>query len=389
MTDENKPKSRRRTKSYPGSLARRGDSWRIRLCVGGKYHSFTVEGDKVAAQNFAKTKHAELSGDLQRTKQGLPGPITFSALCDEFTKYELPALRADNTRKSYKGSVSAFRAYFVDELKDPMVRDIRRSKIQTFLEWRRSYNTKPDEPVSGHTVARDWRVLRRLFHYAMSKDYLDANPCRFARVPNVETRNPPILTPEQLDALMEEAKSTPMLATYILLLADTGMRAESEALALRWTDLDLAGAFITVKSDAAEARRTKSGKTRVVPMTSRLKAALQQHAAQYRLGVGSPYVFAHVVTRRTAKKGQPVTSFRDAIERAAAAAKLPEGFRPHDLRHRRVTTWLSEGKSPVLVQSAMGHAAISTTMGYSHLQAEHLRPLVEEPAETSAKAARS
>lgn len=36
-------------------------------------------------------------------------------------------------------------------------------------------------------------------------------------------------------------------------------------------------------------------------------------------------------------------------------------------KHRRATTWLHDGKSPVLVRRAMGHSDLATTMGYAHL----------------------
>ena len=42
------------------------------------------------------------------------------------------------------------------------------------------------------------------------------------------------------------------------------------------------------------------------------------------------------------------------------------------------TTWLAEGKNPVHVKEAMGHADLATTMGYTHLAKEHLRALVEQ-----------
>ena len=66
---------------------------------------------------------------------------------------------------------------------------------------------------------------------------------------------------------------------------------------------------------------------------------------------------------------------------------MPQGFRQHDLRHRRVTTWLADQKSPAHVQEAMGHSDIHTTMGYSHLAKEHLRSLVDGPVEEPGKAA--
>lgn len=67
-------------------------------------------------------------------------------------------------------------------------------------------------------------------------------------------------------------------------------------------------------------------------------------------------------------------------------AKLPADLRQHDLRHRRVTTWLAEGKSPALVQKAMGHADLATTMGYTHLVDDDLLALVDHDDERALKA---
>ena len=58
-------------------------------------------------------------------------------------------------------------------------------------------------------------------------------------------------------------------------------------------------------------------------------------------------------------------------------AKLPGDLHQHDLRHRRVTTWLAAGGDAVKVKEAMGHADLRTTMGHTHLIRENLRSLVE------------
>ena len=59
-------------------------------------------------------------------------------------------------------------------------------------------------------------------------------------------------------------------------------------------------------------------------------------------------------------------------------AVLAPDFVQHDLRHRRITTWLAEEKSAVLVKEAVGHADLRTTMAYTHLARKHLRVLVEQ-----------
>lgn len=79
--------------------------------------------------------------------------------------------------------------------------------------------------------------------------------------------------------------------------------------------------------------------------------------------------------------GDRVESMRRGLTSAADRAELPVRWRPHDLRHRRVTTWLAEGKSPVKVKAAVGHADLQTTMHYYRYAKGHLRSLVEDTSE--------
>lgn len=401
-----------------GSIKKRGKVWWIRLYAGtvekevrgrdgvmttkrvSDYKSFSFEGTKVEAQNFAKMESEKLAKDVKRAKAGRPGPIRFSGLLEQFKTYELPTL-SPGAQESYLNSFAPFEVFFVKQLHDPMLRDITRGDVKTFLEWRRTYRHSAkkeaaklagsvseisDIPskvgVSAYTVARDRRVLHRLFNYGLEKDLLEANPCAKVRAPKSDPRTPPILTDEQLQTLLDKAADHAMLSMYILLLAETGVRAYSEALHLQWEDIDLVGGFVHVKS--ATGRRTKSGKSRHVPMTPRLREALQSHAAQFRMALygdaRSPFVFHHLHVNRTCKPGQRIKSLKQSFRNVIIAAKLPAGFRPHDLRHRRVTSWLAAGKSAVLVQEAMGHSSFATTAGYKHLVPEHLRELVTENA---------
>ncbi|HSH75079.1 MAG TPA: tyrosine-type recombinase/integrase, partial [Longimicrobiales bacterium] len=130
----------------------------------------------------------------------------------------------------------------------------------------------------------------------------------------------------------------------------------SEALWLRWDDVDLEDGFLRVES-VRKGRRTKSGKIRYVPLTDRLRSTLRSHFARYRFNdYGSPWLFHHVRRRRNATKGARITGLRRAFEGAVKRAELPLELNQHDLRHRRVTTWLAARKQPQLVQKAMGHS---------------------------------
>jgi integrase len=171
--------------------------------------------------------------------------------------------------------------------------------------------------------------------------------------------------------------SDPLLYLYVLTCGETGARCESEVLRLRWEDIDHDGRFLKIVS-GRDGHRTKTGKSRWVPMTPRIAEALRSHVEERRAGARSPWVFHHTRTRRHHKKGDRIKSMRGAWKTAARRATVPNGFHLHDLRHRRVTTWLAEGKNPVHVMEAIGHSDLRTTMAYAHLAREHLRSLVTE-----------
>lgn len=90
-----------------------------------------------------------------------------------------------------------------------------------------------------------------------------------------------------------------MLYTYALTLGETGARSIGEALRLRWEDMSIDDGFIWIPSRKGE-HRTKSGEGRWCPMTPRLRQAMRDHFAEFRLasykGKRPEYIFHHVRT---------------------------------------------------------------------------------------------
>lgn len=128
-------------------------------------------------------------------------------------------------------------------------------------------------------------------------------------------------------------------------------------------------------------------------MSDRLIRAMRKHCVAYRAasysGKPTPWVFPRDHASRHYEAGQRIGSLYVGFKNAAKRAKLPTAVRQHDLRHRRVTSWLEQGHSPVQVKEAMGHANLATTMGYTHLVAAHLKTLVTPVARSRRKAAAS
>jgi integrase len=363
----------------PGTIERRGGSTRIILYAGGTRYTYTVPTtDPREVREYAKKKDAEL--DRLRHRVRLPGRMRFSALLAKYEAQGLP--RAASSQRTYKLCLDAYRAFFVDQGRDPYVDTIEPEDVANFLEWRRTWRRKPGDPVSDRTLQKERTVLHTVF--ALAEETLrwrDGNPVALVKAPKVTEREPIILTDIQYAALLGAiGPNRPMLYLYTLILAEAGLRCESEALWLHWEDLDLVGQRIHIVS-GRDGHWTKSRKGRKVPMTGPLPDAIRAHmlrfqGAEYR-GRTSPWVFHQLVTRARHIAGERIHTLRVSFQAAAERAGLPEGFRQHDLRHRRATIWLREGYNNAKVQKIMGHSSGKILERYTHLVDADLDEFIE------------
>lgn len=373
-----------RPNDHPGSIDQLpSGNYRIRLSVDGERHNKVVDVDTYSeAADEANDWHQELR---ERARYGIPTGKCFSDLRKRYENKILPGL-TEGTRSSYQDCLKPLETYFEGVQDDPELAKVRASDINDYMAWRRDHGPNGEEretSLSEATVAKDRRMLRRLFEFAERWEWRAGNPVKNTDAPQGDGREPVILSDNQYEELIEEAENArPMLGAYVVLLGEAGLRPKSEALWIRWEDVDLEDGFIWV-SNAHEHHRTKTGQGRWVPLTPRLRDRLRQHAADYRMqmydGERSPWLFHNTGSWGGVTPGSRRRDFRGPFNDAADDAGLPERFVRYDLRHRRATTWLAEGKSPAKVQEAMGHSTIDVTIdNYTHLVRDHLTSLVED-----------
>lgn len=155
-----------------------------------------------------------------------------------------------------------------------------------------------------------------------------------------------------LDDLVANHSRARVGALCIKFLACSGMR-KSEAVGLRWADVDLDGRFVHLD------RYKGSERGRYVPLGAEAVAVLHEAA-------GHPlFVFPN---RRGAG---PIRDVRHVWKRALGGAGL-SGVRIHDLRHSFGSQLVNAGASLYAVQRLMGHKNAATTQRYSHLADETL-----------------
>ena len=162
--------------------------------------------------------------------------------------------------------------------------------------------------------------------------------------PRVYRKQPETLSSEEVQRLLDVARdedSEPAIALAVL----GGLRL-GEIQAARWEDVDWEQGLLTV-------RGTKTHRDRVIPMTPRLRAALERHRAAR----------VHIVR---------VKCSIDVLKRICRDAKVPE-VSWHPLRHTCATLLLRQGTPFPTVRDWLGHADIATTNIYSHSSREDLR----------------
>ena len=155
-----------------------------------------------------------------------------------------------------------------------------------------------------------------------------------------------------------------MLQYIVPFLIYTGAR-KREALDARWSDIEW-------RRKSWRIPKTKSGKVRHVPLSTRALEVLTQVKPVPTLGGPRPaeFIFANPRT------GKPFEAIFYSWNTARKMAGMPE-LRIHDLRHSFASFLVNAGRSLYEVQELLGHADIKTTSRYAHLSRDRLAEAVE------------
>jgi len=187
-------------------------------------------------------------------------------------------------------------------------------------------------------------------------------------------RLPAVLTPEEVEQLLQTARSeaeqarTPAkrLATWRdFVMVQTGVLAGprvAELCSLAVSDIDLAGAVIHI-------RRGKGDKDRNVPIARRLLPALREWIGNRKTG----YLFPGPKGKRLATR-----TFQVRLAELAAAAGIHRSkAHPHIMRHYFACSLLRSGADLTEIQQLLGHANLATTAIYLHVAVDRLKPALD------------
>jgi integrase/recombinase XerD len=266
---------------------------------------------------------------------------------------------ADHTLSAYRHDVIRLAAFLVS-------RGCRSPATATTSQLRAFVLDLKDLGLSASSIARNLAAIRTYFSFLLAENLVVADPSDRLQTPRGWRNLPEVLSIEEVERLLETPDLAHPLAWRDRALLEfayaSGVRV-SELISLRLVDLSLEGEFATVYG--------KGSKERLVPLGRRAVGAvaiyLRETRPRLEKGRGEGRVFLN-------GRGGPLS--RMGVWKILRAHVETAGIRkhvsPHTLRHCFATHLLEGGADLIAVQEMLGHADISTTQIYTHVDRRYL-----------------
>lgn len=215
--------------------------------------------------------------------------------------------------------------------------------------------------VGAKSIQRELAAIRSFFRFLLKNQIVEQNPAQGIQVPKSPKKLPKTLDVDQVAGLLDTGSDSILeirdLAMFELFYS-SGLRL-NELVMLDIADMDLSEGSLRV-------RFGKGGKQRQVPVGCKAVKAIEKWLS-VRLDKHSAAIFV-------SQRGERLScrSVQLRLERWSNKHGLPEHVHPHMLRHSFASHLLESSQDIRAVQELLGHADISTTQIYTHLDFQHL-----------------
>jgi len=267
-----------------------------------------------------------------------------------------------HTLRSYRSDLSELSAFLVGADRKPAERrDVRPARVS--IDDLRAYAAKKLASSSRATVSRKVAAVRGFFSFLAQAGKIRGNPAARLVAPKVEKRLPVFLPIDDTERLLNGLPSGEAWAERDRAILETlysaGLRV-SELVGLDWEQVDFENECLRVFG--------KGRKERIVPIGEIALDSLRVYRRQlHALDIESVAVFVN-------RRGGRLTTRSVArfVKHYALASGTPVPASPHSLRHSFATHLLNQGADLRAIQELLGHASLSTTQRYTHVNLDHL-----------------
>lgn len=363
----------KRRKSGTGSIHLRTDGrWEGRCVIG-----YDEKGLPKTKNVLAKTKAAcaeklkELQKSLTPPTPEQPKPkMTVKEWLDHwYQTYKKPILRP-NTQMSYEQRIYG---HIIPSLGDIPLEKLTQTDIQQFYldlkaNGRRKDADRYGKGLSDSTVRGCHTTFRAALDKAVEEGLLPRNPTDHCKLPSAKAREMQVLTPEEMQRLLIQAKVDGCFELLLLELS-TGLR-RGEICALQWDDLNFKTGALQVKRQVHRVKgelMVSEPKTKASNRSVILPAPVLAVLNDYKTEINSVWMFPSPLNNDSPRDPTAVRKrLTTILERADC-----KHIRFHDLRHTFATTSLEHGMDIKTLSTIIGHVSTSTTLNvYAHVTDE-------------------
>lgn len=274
---------------------------------------------------------------------------------------------AENTIAAYQNDLNQFYEYLQAEKaveKPESWDEVNKSIVVNYIE-----RLKKNGGYASSTVARKVAAIKSFFHFLVAEGELKEDPTFALDSPKVKKRLPKAITPGEIEQLLQapaNKESGPKAlrdSALLEMLYASGMRV-TELVSLDLSDVEFKnGGKVRVRSKRSSARE------REIPITESalkvLKNYIKNGREQLLHDLNEPALFVNNRGQRLTRQGLWLI-IKHYVEEIGISTEVT----PHTLRHSFAAHKLSQGKSLQDIQKLLGHANISTTQVYTHINRE-------------------
>ena len=283
-----------------------------------------------------------------------------------------------HTVRAYESDLSQFLEFAAARLgRTPTVDDLDHRLVRAFL------GALYERGQARASSARKLAAIRSYSRHLRREGHLDRDVGSLVPTPKLERKMPPHLDIEEVSALLEAPdRGTPLGRrdrAILELFYASGLRL-SELVGLDLGDVNLSGRLVRVLG--------KGGKERIVPVNRTATAAIRDYLGDRRALVAraAPARLSARGRGRAASPREPLfVNYRGGrlsnrsvdrlVRRYVAQSSAKLGISPHALRHSFATHLLERGADLRAIQELLGHARVSTTQRYTHVNAAQITEL--------------
>ncbi len=269
-----------------------------------------------------------------------------------------------NTVVSYRKDLEKFAEYIRGAGK--AVSFVAREDITDFLMYLK------DRGLSVSTIARNLAALKTFWKFLSTEQIVRENVAAIVETPKTWKKIPDVLNKEEVETLLETPSKKEWIGirdrAILELMYATGLRV-SEVKDLKKTNVNLEANFVKCSG--------KGGKERIVPLGRAAEKAIAGYLERVRRRLSEKTGDDHLFLSRLGRKLSRQSLWK-MIQKYAKTAGIKKHITPHSLRHSFATHLLEGGAELKGVQEMLGHADISTTQIYTHVDKDRLRKVHEK-----------